>query len=110
LIPNANAELDLALGRNGARNNPETSRRCGGQCRVEDCHRQTEVGMIEGVEEFGPELDVEGFGDWDLLCQRQIDVMELGSVQAVAAQVAKGPLAGDSKGLGIDPPVGAGFL
>src|SRR4029077_19495160 len=47
-----------------------------------------EVGMVEDVEEFSPELGTEALAEMPVLCQREVHISESGIGEGVAAHVA----------------------
>src|ERR1043165_6066147 len=92
----AQAELNLSSGRRGLGDGAELRR-------VDEAVRRAEVRVVQGVEELGAELEAHLLGDGELALQREVERLEAGAVDGVAAHVAEGEGGGRGEGRGVEP-------
>src|SRR5262249_31161700 len=62
-----------------------------------------EIGVIENIECFGPELQIQSFTDSYPLEQRSVDAEHAGSTERTATHVPERPLGRQHKGSRIEP-------
>src|ERR1700730_17273149 len=70
---------------------------------VHEAVRRAEIGVIEGVEEFGAELKFGALGEIEGAGERQVKGLHAGAINGVAAHMAEGERSRRREGCGTNP-------
>lgn len=74
--------------------------------RAQKIVRQVEVGMIEEIEELGPELQIHSLRKCSVLNQRGVHVVIPGTVKNISSGVAKASTGWKSESRSVEPALG----
>jgi len=74
----------------------------GGDAGVDASRGQSEVGVVEDVEELGAQLQVQAFVDFRVLGHGEIEVGIARTIDRIAAEIAEGSESGLGEGSGVE--------
>ena len=96
----AQAELDLpGVGLGAGTGDSPKARRPEGRSRIVESH------IVEGIEEFDPELDTMVLSNVKVLVKRQVEYSQAGPYNGPGSGVPEGVNLSPLEGTGVEPPV-----
>src|ERR1700730_6327332 len=99
--PDSEQELQAKLDYSGVASGSELSK----GARPDDITYGVEVGVINNVEDFTPELDSSLFREPEGLQRREVEIVQPRTDNVVAACIAEGKRCGGYKGIRIEPMI-----